>query len=147
MKGAIRKGLYVPVEIMISNDEEVLEEILSHKQISTNKFSMKKNSFPSRSLHICLQTDKQRKRLRLGLAKSVAPIRDGRERWRNFSPSRASGESDVIVGACPERTSSGSGVFTVAANANAPGTHVEDVALLAVNAPCHIFLEPHYRSL
>lgn len=117
MKGAIRKGLYLPVEIIISNDEEVLEEILSHKQININKFSMKKNSFPSRSLHICLQTDKQRKRLRLGLAKSgsVAPSGTEGKRWRNFSPSRASGESDVIVGACPARTSSGSGVFTVAA--------------------------------
>lgn len=58
MKGAIRKGFYLPLKLMISNDEEVLEEILSHKQINVNKFSVKKNSFPSRSLHICLPTDR-----------------------------------------------------------------------------------------
>lgn len=38
---------------MMSNGQEVLEDILNDKQININKFSIKKNSFLSRSLHTC----------------------------------------------------------------------------------------------
>lgn len=110
----------------MSNGQEVLEDILNHKQIKINKFSNKKNS--SSCPAVCIRaagSDKNNENVsglvfRDSTVRACGAVTDERKRWRNFSPSRAFREGDLIVGVRPACTSSTDNVdvalsvFTVA---------------------------------